>query len=90
MLHETHSAILWPAFLIVVSDDVFIVGIGVFCEISLDEFSALVFFEAEDHVESVDVSAVHANRVADFRANILEGHEIVWRIGQTCDFGCSL
>jgi len=36
VLHQTHSAVSWPTLLVVVTDNVFVVWIWIFCEESLD------------------------------------------------------
>jgi hypothetical protein len=37
VLHQSHSGVTRPALLVVVSDDVFVVGIGMFRQVSLDQ-----------------------------------------------------
>ena len=47
MLDQTHAAIMRPAALVVVSDDIVVRGIKVGAEVSLDEVVRLVGCEAE-------------------------------------------
>lgn len=63
MFHQSHPAILRPTFFVVVTDDVLIVGIRVFSEISLNEFSGFICCEFEDDVDGVYVSHVDSNRM---------------------------
>jgi len=41
MLHQPHSCISWPTLLIVVTNNVFIVWVWMFCEVSLNQISCL-------------------------------------------------
>jgi hypothetical protein len=63
MLHQPHPAVLRPALLVVVADDVLVVGVGVFGEVALDELTGFVLGEFEDDIQSVDVAHVDADRV---------------------------
>ena len=89
MFHESHPAVFGPALAVVIADDVFIVGIWVFSEISLDEFASLIGGELEDHVDAFDVPGVHANGVSDFSVDVLKSHEIVRSVGWSSNFGSS-
>lgn len=37
MLHETHARVAWPALLVVVTDDILVVRIGVLRQVTLDQ-----------------------------------------------------
>ena len=90
MLHQSHSAISRPAFLVIIANDIFIIRIWVFSQISLDEISRLCFVESEHHIELVYVSAIQSNRVASFSVYILKTHELIWRGRGTSQLRCSL
>lgn len=47
VFHQSHPGIPWPAFLVVVANDVFVVRIWMFCEVSLYEFSGFLCSESE-------------------------------------------
>jgi hypothetical protein len=46
MLHKSHTGISWPALLVVVSNNVLIVRIRVFSEVSLNEISGFIVVES--------------------------------------------
>mmetsp|Transcript_98960 Transcript_98960/g.262869 ORF Transcript_98960/g.262869 Transcript_98960/m.262869 type:complete len:322 (-) Transcript_98960:3361-4326(-) len=84
VLHAAHAAVAGPAHLVVVADDVLVVGVGVLREEPLDEVAGLLFAEAENHDEAVQVAAVQADRVAQLRVDVLEGQELVWQLRWPC------
>ena len=45
----------WPTLLVVVTDDVLVVGVGVLGKVALDQVLALVRREAQEDVQRVDV-----------------------------------
>ena len=49
MFHEPHPGISGPAFLVVVANNVLVVGVRVLSEVSLDELSSLFSSEPEHH-----------------------------------------
>lgn len=90
VLHESHAAVPRPAFLVVVANDVLIVRIRILRQVTLDEVTGLSLTEAEDDLQSVDVSAVQPNRMARLALNILETHELIGCTWQSRKIGCSL
>lgn len=38
VLHESHAGVAWPALLVVVTDDVFVVRVGMLGQVTLNEF----------------------------------------------------
>ena len=42
MFHESHARVARPTLLVVVSDDIFIVRVGMFRQVSLDQVSRLL------------------------------------------------
>lgn len=50
MLHKTHARISWPALLVVVAHNVLVVGVGVLCQVPLDEVLRLLSSEPEHDV----------------------------------------
>jgi len=63
MLHQTHSAVLWPAFSIIIPHHIFIIRIRVLGEIALDEFSRLITSELKENVEMINIAEVYSNGV---------------------------
>ena len=45
MLHEAHAGISGPAFLVIIANDVFIVGVRVLCQVTLDQVPSLICCE---------------------------------------------
>ena len=86
VLHETHAGVARPALLVVVADDVLVVGIGVFREVALDEVARLFGREAEVDVHSIDVARVEPDRMGHFGGHVLEDKEIVGHLRRTGHF----
>mmetsp|Transcript_39335 Transcript_39335/g.83813 ORF Transcript_39335/g.83813 Transcript_39335/m.83813 type:complete len:1257 (-) Transcript_39335:3240-7010(-) len=89
VLHAAHSAISGPAHLVVVADNVLVVGVRVFSQEPLDQVSALILAETEHHDEAVQVSAVQPNGVSQLCVNILEGQEFVGQLRWSGQLGGS-
>jgi hypothetical protein len=85
VLHQSHSAVLGPALSVVVAHDVLVVGVRVFCQEPLDQFSGLVVGELEEDVEMVDVPQVDSDGMPGLDFNRLEDHELVFIHGRTCE-----
>mmetsp|Transcript_10204 Transcript_10204/g.41240 ORF Transcript_10204/g.41240 Transcript_10204/m.41240 type:complete len:678 (+) Transcript_10204:3871-5904(+) len=83
VLHESHARVPRPALLVVVSDHVLVVGIGVLGEVPLDEVLRLFRREPEEHVDLVDVPAVQADGVPGLRADVAVGDELVGHLRGT-------
>ena len=47
MLHQTHPGVTRPTLLVVVTDDILIVGVWVHCQVPLDEVSSLFCSEPD-------------------------------------------
>jgi hypothetical protein len=90
VLHQPHPAISWPAFLIIIADNVFIVGVRVLGQKSLDQVSRLVLIKSKDHVDLVDISTIQADGVSCLGIEIVEGHELIWIVDGARELGCSL
>lgn len=45
MLHEAHAGIPGPALLVIIANDVFIVGVRVLCQVTLDQVPSLICCE---------------------------------------------
>lgn len=90
MLHQTHSRISRPALLVVVADDVLVVGIGMLGEVALNQVTSLFGGESEENVDPVDIAAEQTNRVTDFGWSVLEGQEVVRHLRWTRHFTRSL
>mmetsp|Transcript_100146 Transcript_100146/g.251032 ORF Transcript_100146/g.251032 Transcript_100146/m.251032 type:complete len:367 (+) Transcript_100146:3702-4802(+) len=80
MLHAAHPTIPRPAHLVVVTDHVLIVRVGVLCEETLDEVTRLLLRESKDHDESIQVSAVQPDGMSQLRIDILESQEFVRKL----------
>lgn len=71
VLHETHAGITGPALLVVVTDNVLVVGVGVFGEVALDQVTSLLSGETKEHPETIGVSRVQADGVGHFGRRVL-------------------
>ena len=72
VLDETHTAVTRPALLVVVSEDVGVVRVGLSREISLNEIARLLLREAEEDVNTIDVSRVETDGVTDLGSLVAE------------------
>jgi len=77
MFHQSHAAISWPAFLVVVADKVFVVGVRVFCEVPLNQIAGLILLETEHDIQLVYISAIESDGVSGLCFHIFETHEFV-------------
>ena len=84
MLHESHAAISRPTLLVIVTDQVLIVGVWVLGQVSLNEVSRLVLRESEYNVELINVAAVKSDGMPGLRVYIFETHEFIRSRGRTC------
>lgn len=50
MLHKSHPTIFRPAFAIIVANNIFIIGIWILSQISLNQFSGFITGELEQDV----------------------------------------
>jgi hypothetical protein len=50
VLHQTHSGVARPALLVVVANDVLVVGIGMLSQISLDQVTSFISSESMEKV----------------------------------------
>mmetsp|Transcript_12946 Transcript_12946/g.36300 ORF Transcript_12946/g.36300 Transcript_12946/m.36300 type:complete len:230 (+) Transcript_12946:5114-5803(+) len=85
VLHQPHSGIPWPALLIVIANNVFIVWVRVLREIPLDQILGLVRLKLKEHVDLVNVPAVQPYRMLCLCLDILEAEEIVWMVRWASD-----
>jgi len=59
MFHQSHASIAWPAFPVVVADDVLIVRVRMFRQVTLDQISCFLRREpAERNATCIDTHAV--------------------------------
>ena len=86
-LHQSHSGVSRPALFVIISDNVFIVWIGVLSEVTLDQIARLVRRKAEENVQLVDVARIQPDRMRRFGRHVLEAEEIVGHRGRTRHFG---
>ena len=84
MLHESHAAVTWPALLVVVADNVLVVGVRVLREVPLDQVPRFLLREAEHDVELVNVAAVETDRMPRLCLHVLETHELVRTLWGPC------
>ena len=45
MLHEAHAGVSGPALLIIVANDIFVIGVRVLCQVTLDQVPSLICCE---------------------------------------------
>ena len=62
MLHQPHARVARPALLVVVPDDVLVVGVRVLGQVALDEVPRLLCGEAEHHVDPAGGKSGGASR----------------------------
>lgn len=86
VLDQTHPAVSRPTLLVVVTDQVLVVRIGVGREVSLDEIARLFGRESEHDVDPVDVTRVESDRMSDLGRRIAELEEIVRHLRRTRHF----
>ena len=84
MFHQSHSSISWPAFFVVVSDNVFIVGIRMFGQVPLDQITCFFGSKSEKHVNTIHVSGIQSNRMRNFRIYILESQKVIGHLRRAC------
>ena len=72
VLHQPHPGVARPALLVVVADDVLVVRVRMFSQVTLDQIASLLGRESEENVDSVDVSGEKTNRVRYFGVNVLK------------------
>ncbi len=72
VFHQSHSRVSRPAFLVVVADDVLVVRVGMFGQVTLNQISSFFGRESEENVNSIDVSGEKSNRVRNFGVNVLK------------------
>mmetsp|Transcript_13888 Transcript_13888/g.19295 ORF Transcript_13888/g.19295 Transcript_13888/m.19295 type:complete len:371 (-) Transcript_13888:1044-2156(-) len=87
VLHKSHTSISWPALLVVVPHNVFVVRVRVLCQVSLDKISGFIVVETVENVQLVNVSAVQSDWVLDFGLSIVEGQELVWHLRRASKLG---
>ena len=89
MFHQSHSAILGPAFLVIVPNHIFIVWIWVLGQKPLHKFSCLISHKPENNVHMVNIPHVHSDGVAGFDFDGLEKHKFILILRRACQFRCS-
>jgi len=90
VFHESHSRISGPTLLVVVANDVLIVGIGMLGEISLDELLGLLVGESIHDVDGLDVSGIQTNGVLRLHLDVVVGQKVVRQIWRSSHLGSSL
>jgi hypothetical protein len=85
VFHQPHPAVLSPAFFVVVPHHILVVGVGVFCEITLDEFPAFIRSELEEYVHVVNIAQVDTYRMLRLELQGFVEHELVLIEGGTRD-----
>lgn len=89
MLDQSHSAISRPTLLVVVADQVLVVGIRVGREVTLNQITRFFCGKAEHDVDPVDVARVETDRVARFSGSVSELEEIVRHLRRSSHFTSS-
>jgi hypothetical protein len=78
--HETHSAILRPTLLIVIPDNILIIGVWIFRQESLHQISRILRAEPKYKVHFLNVSAIKPYRVSGFYRRIFESHKFIGHV----------
>ena len=84
MFHQSHSSISWPAFFVVVSDNVFIVGIRMFGQVPLNQITSFFGSKSEKHVNTIHVPRKQSNGMRNFRIDVLESQKVIGHLRRTC------
>lgn len=58
--------------------------IWIFRQVSLDNFPTFLFSEPEDHINFINISAVHSYWMSDLRLLISKAHELIWCCRRAC------
>lgn len=82
MLDETHPAIPRPALLVIVADEVLVVGIGVGGEVALDQITRFLGGEPKHDVNAVNVARVQTDGMASLGRRVAELEEVVGHLGR--------
>lgn len=90
VLHEPHPSVSRPALLVVVTDNVLIIGVRVLCEVALDQVTSLLRRETEKDMHSLDVARVETDGMGGLRVHVLIGEKIIWHLRWTCHLTGSL
>ena len=62
VLHQTHASVARPAFLVVVADNVLVVGVGMLRQVALDQVASFFGREPEVNVDAIDVTRIEWDR----------------------------
>ena len=90
MLDQSHSAIPRPASLVVVSNNVLVVGIRLHRQVPLDQVTGFVRGESEEDVNPVYVSRVEPDGVSDFGLGVSVLQEPVGELRRSGHFTSTL
>jgi len=69
MFHESHSTIFWPAFFVIVTDNVLIVWIWILSKESLNQLSGLIRYKFKDNIDMIDISHIHSDWMTGLNFN---------------------
>lgn len=83
MFHEPHSRVSRPALLVVVSNHIFIVGIRVLSEITLDKISSLLMSESEQNMHLINVPRVQPYGMPGLNFRVPVCDELIWHMGRS-------
>ena len=90
MFDQPHSTVSWPAALVVVSDDIVVCRIRVCREIALDEIASFICSEAEQNVQTINITRVKSDGMTSLRRGIAILKEVVWHLRRACHLAGSL
>ena len=90
VLHQPHASVSRPAFLVIVANNVLVVGVRVLCEVSLNQVTSLLGRKSEEDVYSLHIARVESNRVRGFCIDVLIGEEIIWHLRWACHLTSTL
>ena len=90
MSHQAHPTITGPAFLVLVSNDVFEVRIRVLCQEALNEISGFVRRKSHEHPNLINIAGVQTDRMPSLRSTIPELQEVVGALRRSSHLARSL
>jgi hypothetical protein len=85
MFHQPHPAVFGPAPLVIVPDDILVIGIGVFSQESLHKFPRLISHKPKHNVNMIHIPHVHSDGMAGLDLDGLEEHELVLVFRGSCE-----
>uniref|UniRef100_A0A7C9EJI3 Uncharacterized protein n=1 Tax=Opuntia streptacantha TaxID=393608 RepID=A0A7C9EJI3_OPUST len=89
MFHQPHPSIPWPTLLVVVSNHILVIRIGMFSKVPLDKVPCLFMGEAEQYMHLVNITRIQPNRMPSLHLGIPVSHKFIWHLRGTSNFTSS-